>query len=609
VDYSLVAVGGVIVVVAAAAFSKRLGIAAPLLLVLVGIGYSFIPGVPPIEVDPHVILAVVLPPLLYGAAVNVPIVDFRRNFGSIAGLSVLLVIVSALVTGFVLFVILERLDLGAAIALGAVISPTDVVAATAIGKRLGLPPRLLAILEGEGLVNDATALVLLKSAIAVIGVTISSGVVWSSIGSFFYSVVISIVIGLAVGFVTVLVRRRLGDPILDTAISFAVPFVAFLAAEELKASGVIAVVVAGIYSGHYGPRFLSPQSRFSERFNWRTIGFVLENGVFLLMGAQLAGIVTDVKADELSADKAVYLGLLLAVILILLRFGFIWPWLAAVRRGEVREESRVSRLTTVVDRLQNTAMGTQRVARTVAAAAEAVIEQPSDRGEKRSKRFARRRAGFELQVERRKNDVAQLKADGINWRGGIVLGWAGMRGVVTLAAAQSLPKTTPYYEQLVLIAFTVAIVTLLLQGGTLPLLIRALKIEGVDRVSDRRELATLLDEMNTAGIEALDNPDFELPDGESVEAEVMQRVRNDTLLSAQSAWERADHAEDDDGILRSPHQQYRALRREVLSAERDVLLDARSRGAYPSRILERAQSLLDLEESRLEQLDSGGRSE
>ena len=123
--------------VGAAAFAKRLGVAAPLLLLLIGIGYSYIPGVPPIEVDSHVILSVVLPPLLYGAAINVPIVDFRRNFGSISGLSVLLVLVSALVTGFVLFVILEKLDLGAAIALGAVISPTDVVAATAIGRRLG----------------------------------------------------------------------------------------------------------------------------------------------------------------------------------------------------------------------------------------------------------------------------------------------------------------------------------------------------------------------------------------------------------------------------------------------------------------------------------------
>ena len=204
---------------------------------------------------------------------------------------------------------------------------------------------------------------------------------------------------------------------------------------------------------------------------------------------------------------------------------------------------------------------------------------------------------------------AQLRAEGLDRRGAIVLGWAGMRGVVTLAAAQSLPQSTPYREQLILIAFTVALVTLLLQGGTLPLVIRWVKIQGADRAADRRELATLLDEMSQAGIEALASPSFELPDGQTVDPQILDRVRSDTLLATQTAWERAEHADDDDGILRSPHQQYRALRREVLAAEREVLLDARSRGAYPSRILERAQSLLDQEESRLEQLENGGRTE
>lgn len=182
-----------------------------------------------------------------------------------------------------------------------------------------------------------------------------------------------------------------------------------------------------------------------------------------------------------------------------------------------------------------------------------------------------------------------------------------MRGVVTLAAAQSLPRNTPYYEQLILIAFTVAIVTLLVQGVTLPLVIRRTGVRGTDRVADRRELALLFDEMSTAGLEVLDDPSFTLPKGRPIDDKVIERVRHDTLLSVEAAWERADHAAADDGILESPHQQYRALRLEVLQAERAVLLDARSRGAYPSRILQRAQSLLDLEEARLQQMDTGGR--
>jgi monovalent cation/hydrogen antiporter len=184
-----------------------------------------------------------------------------------------------------------------------------------------------------------------------------------------------------------------------------------------------------------------------------------------------------------------------------------------------------------------------------------------------------------------------------------------MRGVVTLAAAQSLPTSTPYYEQLVLIAFTVAIVTLLVQGGTLPWVIRLTGVRGTDRAADRRELAQLLDEMSEAGLAALENPEFDLPGEARVDPAVVDRVRADTLLSAEAAWERAKHADEDAGILQSPHQQYRELRREVLAAERETLLEARARGTYPSRILLRAQTMLDLEEARLQQMETGGRSE
>jgi CPA1 family monovalent cation:H+ antiporter len=581
-DYAFVAVLGVVVVVVTAAFSRKLGVAAPLLLVLVGIGYSFIPGVPEIEVEPDLILMGVLPPLLYAAAITVPVVDFRRNFASISALSVLLVVVSALVTGFVLFTVLQDLDLGAAIALGAVISPTDVVAATAIAKRLGLPPRLVSILEGEGLVNDATALVMLRTAIAATGLAASgefNG--WSVVGDFLYAVVVALAIGLLVGVVSVFIRRKLDEPILDTAISFAVPFIAYIPAEELHASGVIAVVAAGLYSGHRSAHF-SPQSRISERFNWRTLQFVLENGVFLLMGAQLAGIVAGVRAEELPAHHAVLLGLLATGILMALRFLFVWPLMLAVRRGERRAITRFERLSGMIDRFRPGA------------------HRGGDE---------RRRERFELAVTRRQNDIHTLESEGLDARGTIIIGWAGMRGVVTLAAAQSLPRDTPYYEQLVLIAFTVAIATLLIQGGTLPLVIRLTKIRGTDRVADRRELAELLDDMAAAGIEALENPDFELPNGQKVDWQVLERVRQDTLIASQAAWERAEHADSDDGILDSPHQQYRDLRREVLQAERAVLLEARSRGSYPSRILTRAQALLDLEEARLEQMDTGGRVE
>lgn len=309
--------------------------------------------------------------------------------------------------------------------------------------------------------------------------------------------------------------------------------------------------------------------------------FVLENGVFLLMGAQISTIVADIDGNRLAIHHAVLLGLLMTVLLIVIRYVFVWPLVFMVRRQEQRFDEQETMLSRGLERMQSmVGLGD---------------------------RFERRRRGVERRIDRRRNDIAQLRAEGLGWRGGIVLGWAGMRGVVTLAAAQSLPRSTPYYEQLVLIAFVVAVATLLVQGGTLPLVIRATGIRGSDRVSDRRELASLLEVMSTTGLALLDRAEV-VVDGVPVADEVVERVRQDALLAVESAWERADHA-DEEALKLAPHQQYRSLRREVLAAERDVLLEARARGAYPSRILQRAQTLLDLEEARLQQIDTGGKVE
>jgi len=573
-ELALFGVIGVITIVAAGFFSQKLGIAAPLILIVVGVAFSYLPGAPTM-VDHEIILLGLLPPILYAAAITVPVVDFRRNFSSISALSVALVFVTAFVTGFVLYVIFPDLSLAAGIAIGAVISPTDAVAATALGKRLGLPPRLVTILEGEGLVNDATALVLLRSAVAAIATTVTF---WGVVGDFLFAVSVALVIGLVIGFLTVKVRSKLHDPVLDTAISFAVPFIAFIPAEHVGASGVIAVVVAGLYSGHQSAQRFSAQARITERINWRSAQFVLENGVFLLMGLEISSLIRDVQEDELSADHAIYVGLLMVALVVAVRFLFVAPLMMFLQRRAVRAEKAQSRFREMLDSVRN------RLDRPLAA--------------------EHRRQRAERVYSRRQVDLEQLRAEGLGWRGGLILSWSGMRGVVTLAAAQSLPEEMTYRPQLVLIAFTVAVVTLLLQGGTLPWLIRRTGIPGTDRAADRRELATLLDEMGKAGIAVLEHPAFHLPDGEDIDQSAVERVRNDTLLSAESAWERADHGAGVDGLVHSPQRQYRELRREVLAAERDALLDARATGSYSSRILTRAQAMLDLEETRLAQIDN-----
>ncbi|WIG19084.1 cation:proton antiporter [Kocuria rosea] len=566
---AIVGVLVIVLMVAVTGLSRRLGVAAPLLLVVVGLTLSYAPGVPDIEVPHEWILTGVLPPLLYAAAIKVPVIDFRRNLGAITSLSVVLVLVSAVVTGLVLYALLPDLNLAAAIALGAVVSPPDAVAATSIGKRLGLPPRLVTVLEGEGLVNDATALVLLRSALAVAAGTMSG--VWSGVADFGYAVVVAVAVGLLVGVVTVAVRARIDDPVLDTALSFVVPFVAFIPAEELGASGVLAVVVAGLCTGHRGAAVLGAQARIGDDVNWRTVQFLLESAVFLLMGLELHDLVDDIDQDLLSIPSTVLLGLLVTAVLLVVRLAWVFPLVLLLRRRADRAEHRTMRLWLGLEQVR---------------------ERPADPRRARRRRLLRR-----LYAQRRA-DLEQERREGLGWRGAAVLGWSGMRGVVTLAAAQSLPGTVPYREQLVLIAFTVAVTTLLLQGGTLPALIRSLGIRGVDTTAGLRESAALFDEIAAAGLRVLDAPGAVLGDGAAVDPDVVERVRQDTFLRSESAWERA-HAREEKNAP-TPHHQYRQLRLAVVRTEREALLAARREGKYPSRILADAQRVLDVEEAKLQ---------
>ncbi|MEX5294670.1 sodium:proton antiporter [Kocuria sp. CPCC 205268] len=563
---AIVGVLVIVLMVAVTGLSKKLGVAAPLLLVVVGLTLSYAPGVPDIEVPHEWILTGVLPPLLYAAAIKVPVIDFRRNLGAITSLSVVLVLVSALITGLVLYALLPDLNLAAAIALGAVVSPPDAVAATSIGKRLGLPPRLVTVLEGEGLVNDATALVLLRSALAVAAGTMSG--VWSGVADFGYAVVVAVAVGLLVGVVTVAVRARIDDPVLDTALSFVVPFLAFIPAEELGASGVLAVVVAGLCTGHRGAAVLGAQARIGDDVNWRTVQFLLESAVFLLMGLELHDLVDDIDQDLLSIPHTALIGLLVTAVLIVIRVAWVFPLVFLLRRRAGRAERRIMRLWLRLEQVR---------------------ERPADPRQQRRSRLLRR-----LYAQRRA-DLEQERREGLGWRGAVVLGWSGMRGVVTLAAAQSLPSTVPYREQLVLIAFTVAVTTLLLQGGTLPALIRVLGIRGVDTTADLWDSAALFDEIADAGLRVLDAPDTVL--GAGVDPDVVERVRQDTFLRGESLWEQARAGEGEDAP--TPHHQYRQLRLAVVRAERKAMLTARRHGRYPSRILADAQRVLDLEETRL----------
>jgi CPA1 family monovalent cation:H+ antiporter len=396
------------------------------------------------------------------------------------------------------------------------------------------------------------------------------------VSDFAFAVIAAVLVGLAVGYVTVFVRSKLDDPVLDTALSIAVPFLAFLPAEAIGASGVLAVVVAGLYTGHASPTAFSAQSRLSDRINWRTIQFLLENGVFLLIGLELRTLIDDVDPEILGVGEAIGIGLLATLALVVIRFAWIVPLVFALRKRAEHAEKVTFRTLLALHHFRSTPV--------------------------RNARERRMLQRAEANYDRRRADLEQLRRESIDWRGGIVLGWSGMRGVVTLAAAQSLPAATPYRPQLVLIAFTVAVVTLVVQGGTLPALIRLLRVRGVDDSADRRELAELLDTISAAGLIALDDPNAVTGTDAPVDPDVLERVRQQSYLRAEAAWERTREASEDDAM---PHRLYRSLRLAVVDAEREKLLELRRLGAAPSRILAEAQALLDQEETRLRSRGGG----
>ena len=341
--YTLLAAVALVTLVAA--FGERRGWPAPLLLVAVGIAASFVPGVPRVDLNPHVVLYGLLPPLLYSAAIRTSLVDFRANRRPILLLSVGLVAFSTVVVGLVAWWVVPSLTLAAAFAIGAVVAPPDAVAASAIARNVAMPRRIVGILEGESLLNDATALVALTTAIAALTRSVT---VTEVATKFLVAAGGGIVIGLGVATVLAFVRKHIEDSVHDTILSFAAPFAAFLPAEAVHASGVLSVVVCGLALSHGSPVLQSAASRIAENTNWRAVAFLLENAVFLLIGLQLRSILNDARASDVSPPMVLEasLAILLASILAravwvlgvtgLLRCGpralrrTVWSWPAAI---------------------------------------------------------------------------------------------------------------------------------------------------------------------------------------------------------------------------------------------------------------------------------------
>lgn len=572
-DLLLAGVLALLAIAAATAIGPRLGVASPLLLVLVGLGVSLLPFIPPFEVDPEWILAGVLPPLLYSAAVSMPTMEFRRDFGAISGLSVVLVVLTSVLLGVLFAWLIPGLGLAAGIALGAIVSPTDAVA-TSIVKRLGVSPRVAAMLDGESLLNDATALVLLRAAIAGAAASVS---LWGVTVTFLYSVAVAIVIGLVIGWLNLRVRARVTNPTVNTVISFTMPFLAAIPAEHAGASGLVAAVVAGLVTGRGAARYLSPQHRMSDEQNWRTIELVLEGAVFLVMGLELTAIVDDVETVHEGTWHAVGLAAIALVATVVIRAAYVGPLLAWLGRRARRGASITSALT---DRVDARAHALRRR-----------LPGSHDQNER-----------FRRAVGRRVADIDYFLRAPLTWRDGAIVVWAGMRGVVTLAAAQTLPADTPSRSLLVFIAFLVAVGSLLIQGGTLPWFVRWLlpAPEPGDGTAEARELRRVLRAAAMAELRTSADPALRA---------VAERMRTAWQVSnEEGANEAADaeDAEEDAAEERSADlptvdpEQVRQLRLRMIRAERDALLDARDEGRFGAAALSAALADLDAEQISIE---------
>jgi monovalent cation/hydrogen antiporter len=505
--------------------ARRLSVPYPILLVLGGLALGFVPGIPAIDLDPELVFVIFLPPLLYHAAFFADLRSLRADVRAISLTSVGLVLVTMAAVA-VLAHELIGVPWAAAFALGAIVSPTDPVAATAVMRRLGAPRRIVHLVEGESLVNDAAALVAYRVAVAAaVGGSFSvldAGLrfVWASLGG--------VAVGLAVGFLVAEIRRRLDDPPVEITISLFTGYAAFFPADELGLSGVLAAVTAGIYLGWRAPAISSPAQRLQGAAFWDMLVFLLNATLFVLIGLQLPVILDAVSTQ--SAVELVAYAVLVSAVVIGVRFAWMFTMPYVIRA-----------------------------------------------------------------LDRRPSQVARR----VGGRSRIVIGWSGMRGAVSLAAALAVPLETatgapfPERDLILFLAFTVILVTVVAQGLTLPRLIRGLGLVEDDGGEEREELRARL-EAARAALERLE----ELADEDWTRDETVERVRRLYEFRKRRFAARAGKIADDGYDERS--LAYQRLMHLLFEAQRDAVVRLRNEGAISNDVMHRIERELDLEESRLE---------
>ncbi|HYP48143.1 MAG TPA: Na+/H+ antiporter [Thermoleophilaceae bacterium] len=521
----LVVFGLLVAIATLAVLARVIGVPYPITLVLGGSVIGFVPGLPDIELDPELVLLIFLPPLLYGAAFFSSPRDLRRNARPIALLSIGLVLLTMLAVAAVAHEVIG-LSWPVAFVLGAVVSPTDAVAPAEIMRRLGTPRRLLTVVEGENLTNDWTALVLYSFAVAAV---VSGSFSLAEAGlKFVVSGVGGLLVGLAAGWVIRQVRSRIDDPPTEITISLLSGYAAYLPAEELGLSGVIAAVTVGLSMGWHTPQLTTPIMRIQGVSVWEILTFLLNAVLFLLVGLQLPTVAEDISGH--SPGQLLGWGLIVSAVVVGVRLA--WQF-------------------------------------TVPYLIRAIDRRPS-------------------QVIRR-----------ADWRSRLVIGWAGMRGSVSLAAALAIPVETdagaafPERDLVILLAFGVILVTLVGQGLTLGPLVDRLGLDEDDGQEGREELEARI-RLALAALERIEELDGE----EWVRPDTMERMRG--MFDYRRRRFEAGASEDGDGDgFEERTAAYQRLMFEVFDAQREALLGLRNSGAISDEVRRRVERELDLEETRL----------
>ncbi len=511
------------------AVARKLQIPYPIVLVVAGLLLSFVPGIPRIALNPDVVFLLVLPPLLYSAAWLTSWRDFVYNLVSISFLAFGLVGFTVLCVALAAHAAFPGFDWRLGVVLGAVIATTDAIAATSIAKRLGLPHRIVDVLEGESLVNDATGLLALEFGLALVvggqAPTLSSG--------FFrliYLIVGGIGVGLLVGLAVHWLEHQIDDGPIEITISILVPYAVYLIAESIHASGILAVVACGLYLGRGSAHFFSPAVRVQADSVWNVFTFILNGFVFVLIGLQLPIVREGIKSY--STGTLLLFGTLFSALVIVLRLLWVFPGASLAY-------------------------------------------------------WIRRH--FQHQKEARPQ-VRQI----------FVTGWTGMRGVIALAAALSLPRELedgspfPQRNLIIFLTFSVILVTLVLQGLTLPMLIRALGLAGSTGPNCEETEARRL--MAEAALNHLERSARDASPEAAVLFNDLKEHYRHKLSSLPSMGESPDEAEAESDA--EAYKQYLGLSLDLLRVERETVVQLRNIGRINDEVLRQLLRELDLSEIR-----------